>query len=1781
MMIGALILSPYASVLATPSIASANQSDVNDVQRELADRASEKIDEEVVRAFRQDQHVSVLIEMEEQVDTAVAAQQGLQSVGSNATPHQQQRAISNSVYNALRSTATDTQAATVSLLEAAEEEGNVIEYEGYYIMNVVAATLDRDTLRTLSYRPEISRIKLDEFIELDLPEVSSEEIEATDDNVEWNIDRIGAPDVWDDIGVTGEGITVGIIDSGTDWTHEALQENWRGYNPDDPENSDPYGNWFDAVEGQDMPYDLASQPHGSHVMGTILGQGPDDENKIGVAPDANWISARAFSALGGTQSDLLASGQYMLAPEDDPSLAPDIVNNSWGGQPGVNDWYRPMVQAWKDSGIMPTFSAGNSGPGDETVTPPANYPESYAVAATDINDAVASFSSRGPSQYEGDQKPNVSAPGVNIRSSVPGGYEAGWNGTSMAAPHIAGTAALLLSTDSGLTPNEIEAIIDETADPLTDSQYTTVPNDAYGVGMVNAYEAVASIAGNLGSIEGSVLQEGSDDLPPEIEHSPLESVFAGYDVPITATITDDVSVTDAEVWMTNDEINHHYVFTMEQVSGDHEEGTYRAVLPANLLGDESFEYFIQASDYGNNVAQTERYSVEVDFGVTPDNYSEDFESEPIGWVLEGDWEWGSPEVGPEPVNGENLVGTNLSGNYSDDEHVLYSVPIDLRDAETASLRLNEWREVISGVDYANVLVSDDYGDHWEQALEFTGNSDGWQSLYVDLDDYVGSEAPVLVAFVLESNSATTATGWYLDNVHLVGEDVTAPSVPENLDVTSSTAGLQLDWDAPVDEELDLHEYTVYRATDDEFDSIATTSSTTFQDLNVEGGTEYTYVVTASDYDGNESDPSNEVSAVAPNITVFYHNTFQEDDGGFESGGTNSSWEWGEPTSGPNEALTGERLWATNLSGNYNNAEDSYIGSPIIELDDVDLAELHVTHWQDIENNWDYGFVQVSSDDGETWDELAEFTGRDQAWAQAEISLNDYLGESIQIRFAFDSDSIIAYPGWYIDEVTVVGTSEDVEHVAENDDVKAERPSDERIERELEQVTNIPAPDGSTPYEESDVREETSTIAPSVSGLPVSSAVTVLETNRSATTNPATGTYRINHSEGTYTVEADAYGFYSEQQEVTVQEGESSTANFMLTEIPTGEITGTVVNERNDEPVEDATVRVVEDPAITDAITDEDGNFTLEDVLEGEYTIAVSAPSFHSTQMSGIEVVGGEATEVTVEMRPFIGFDDEIAYDNGNAENAVVLNAANNGMAVQFTPSEAASVNGVNLYVWGDDFPVPGGTETQIAVYDTDGEGNPTTQLVEPFEIEVERGAWNYVDLSEYGVVTDRDFFVTTIQTQIGDLSPAVGTDMSSNNAERSYLYVSGSFEQELSYGNFMIRADVSYELEAPVIETPEDMTYTNEESIVVEGSLHEQAEAEMVIYNNEEEVTRTEAEAGSWSAEVDLTEGENVLVARAEVEDGLSDPSDPVTVIKDTVDPVITIESPEDGEVTNREAITVTGTVEDENLDSLTINEREVEVSEDGAFSQRLLLDLGENEIVVEATDLAGNVSTKQVTVYAGFEAPTIENVQPAEDVHLNAGETVQISFDSVSGLDASFVIQMPLVNLPDHVVELPMRETSEGHYVGYWTAISNAVANGAVIELRATDQFGNEVRETADGKLFINVPSEEEPAPAPDAPRAEFTLPNSIESGKSFFLDASNSVADGEIVNYSWAFGDGERASGEQVNHTYLREGTYTVTLGITDEHGQTDVVTKRIHATGEASVILPVPRPGFGLMR
>ncbi len=271
-------------------------------------------------------------------------------------------------------------------------------------------------------------------------------------------------------------------------------------------------NWYDPshVCPGDAPCDNAG--HGTHTMGTMVGTGG-----IGVAPGATWIAAKGCESMSCSASALLAAGQWIVAPTDltganpRPDLAPDIVNNSWGGASGFDPWYSDVVRAWNAAGIFTAFSNGNSGPGCGTANTPGSYTGVYSSGAFDVNGAIAAFSSRGGGE-NGAVKPDLAAPGVDVRSSVPGDGYASYSGTSMASPHTAATVALIWAAAPRLRRDvaATREILDVTAADAGDTSCggTAADNNVFGEGRLDAYAAVSLATSATGTILGTVTGPG-------------------------------------------------------------------------------------------------------------------------------------------------------------------------------------------------------------------------------------------------------------------------------------------------------------------------------------------------------------------------------------------------------------------------------------------------------------------------------------------------------------------------------------------------------------------------------------------------------------------------------------------------------------------------------------------------------------------------------------------------------------------------------------------------------------------------------------------------------------------------------------------------------------------------------------------------------------------------------------------------------------------------------------------------------------------------------------------------------------------------------------------------------------------------------------------------------------------------------------------------------------------------------------------------------------------------
>jgi subtilisin family serine protease len=329
--------------------------------------------------------------------------------------------------------------------------------------------------------------------------------------VAWGVTRAGGPELWAR-GITGQGVVIADLDTGARWDHAALARGYRGTLGGWARHA---GNWYDPVSFVDAPEDLSG--HGTHTAGTLIG---DDGrgNQIGVAPGAAWIACRNMAGAQGigAVSLYLSCFQFALAPtglsgeDPDPRLAADITSNSWACDPGFGeagcdrpDALSRAVEAIRLAGILVVSSAGNSGAtGCGTVTlAPATLPGSLSVGAVQANGTAARFSSRGPSRIGQAVKPDMVAPGVDIPSAAVGNRNAyrTASGTSMAAPHVAGVAALLLSAAPYLRGNvvEIEAILRQSAQPVPVAETCgqiagdARPNNTTGYGAVDAVAAVA------------------------------------------------------------------------------------------------------------------------------------------------------------------------------------------------------------------------------------------------------------------------------------------------------------------------------------------------------------------------------------------------------------------------------------------------------------------------------------------------------------------------------------------------------------------------------------------------------------------------------------------------------------------------------------------------------------------------------------------------------------------------------------------------------------------------------------------------------------------------------------------------------------------------------------------------------------------------------------------------------------------------------------------------------------------------------------------------------------------------------------------------------------------------------------------------------------------------------------------------------------------------------------------------------------------------------------------
>lgn len=333
------------------------------------------------------------------------------------------------------------------------------------------------------------------------------------DDRTWGVDRIGAHDAWADLGIDGSGVRVAVIDTGVDIEHPDLAGKMVTDDASDPHYP---GGWIE-FDGNGDPVDSEphdSHYHGTHVSGTALG-GDTSGVAIGVAPGADLMHANVLPGGGGTIAQVIAGMEWTAEPHDrngDPAGEPaDVVNMSLGGA-GCRDIYIDPVRNLRAAGIFLATSSGNDGAGNNNS--PGDIYDANMIGATNEADDVASFSSGNeidtstcwsdapddwPETYI---TPDISAPGEDVYSADSGGGYRRLNGTSMASPHAAGTAALMVQAAPELGVGDILDVLIDTS--FWEDRYADSPPDIrYGHGRIDALAATELVALDSG-IEGTV-----------------------------------------------------------------------------------------------------------------------------------------------------------------------------------------------------------------------------------------------------------------------------------------------------------------------------------------------------------------------------------------------------------------------------------------------------------------------------------------------------------------------------------------------------------------------------------------------------------------------------------------------------------------------------------------------------------------------------------------------------------------------------------------------------------------------------------------------------------------------------------------------------------------------------------------------------------------------------------------------------------------------------------------------------------------------------------------------------------------------------------------------------------------------------------------------------------------------------------------------------------------------------------------------------------------------------
>ncbi len=665
----------------------------------------------------------------------------------------------------------------------------------------------------------------------------------------WGMTKIQAPSAWDI--AQGAGVVVAVVDTGVDHTHPDLAANiWSnpkeipGNGIDDDGNGYVDDTWgWNFVSNTNAPLDGHS--HGTHVSGTIAAVGNNGVGVIGVAPAAKIMAVKGLDDDGSGYDSDLAQGIVYAADN-----GADVINMSWGGI-GDSPLIEEAVDYAHSLGVVLVAAAGNSAI-DASQFLPAKYASVITVSAFNSADVIASFSNFG-------SKIDVAAPGVSILSTVPGGYYSSYNGTSMASPHVAGLAALLLSQHPAYTNEQVRQAIrraaDDVAAPGVDTQA--------GYGRINALKTVQTatppnlaitaplqygVVGGAVSVRGSA--DGTTIASRQLQYGAGESpsAFTAIGSPAAGPVTNgvlgtwDVSALAEGLYSlrlaVTDGSGAVWTHTVSPVRVDRTPPHFVSVSPANGTA-------LPASPAPVSASTADDYGIaRLDFSVDGVRISSRTPTEPAN-TLDASLVWDAGAAGPGP-HALKWTAVDIAGNSADSvqnvtviidssppavgliapaPHSLISgtIPVEANASDNVAVKHVLFR-LDSAAPFATVIVPP-----YRTLLSTLGLSLGTHTLTATAVDAAGLQ------------SSDTA------NVTVVPD--TTPPLASNLNVTVLPNDVRVTWttDEPA---TDRVEYGTTAAFGLFSSSSALATSHQVDLLNLPAGTLYYYRALSQDGAGN-------------------------------------------------------------------------------------------------------------------------------------------------------------------------------------------------------------------------------------------------------------------------------------------------------------------------------------------------------------------------------------------------------------------------------------------------------------------------------------------------------------------------------------------------------------------------------------------------------------------------------------------------------------------------------------------------------------------------------------------------------------------------------------------------------------------------------------------------------------------------------------------------------------------------------------------------------------------